>query len=65
MRYMMMMIARDVIDLLRHTSSTCIFRFLVFVLVYMVDTYLSSIDIYYDVLLEEYLLDILMHAFDM
>ena len=32
---------------------------------YMAGTYLSSIDISYDVLLEEYLLDILVHAFDM
>jgi hypothetical protein len=32
---------------------------------YMVDTYLSSIDIYYDVLLEAYLLDTLVHAFGM
>jgi hypothetical protein len=31
---------------------------------YMVDTYLSSIDISYDVLLETYLLDILVHVFD-
>jgi hypothetical protein len=28
-------------------------------------TYVSSIDIYYDVLLEEYLLHVLVHAFDM
>jgi len=31
----------------------------------MADTYLSSIDISYDVLLEAYLLDILVHAFGM
>ena len=30
---------------------------------YMTDTYLSSLDIPYDVLLEAYLLDILVHAF--
>jgi hypothetical protein len=29
----MMMLARDIIDLLRHTSSTCIFGYLVFVVV--------------------------------
>jgi hypothetical protein len=32
---------------------------------YMVGTYLSSIDISYDVLLEAYFLDILVHAFGM
>jgi hypothetical protein len=32
-------------------------------LMYMDGTYLSFIDISYDVLLEEYLLDILVHAF--
>jgi hypothetical protein len=32
---------------------------------YMDGTYLSSIDIYYDVLLEAYLLDTLVHAFGM
>jgi hypothetical protein len=30
---------------------------------YMADTYLSLIDISYDVLLEAYLMDILVHAF--
>ena len=33
MRYIMMMLARDVIDLLRHTSSTYIFGCLVFSIV--------------------------------
>jgi hypothetical protein len=32
---------------------------------YMADTYLSSIDISYDVLLEAYFLDILVHEFGM
>jgi hypothetical protein len=32
-------------------------------LVYVASTYLSFIDISYDVLLESYLLDILVHAF--
>jgi hypothetical protein len=32
---------------------------------YMVGTYVSSIDISYDVLLEAYLLDVLVHAFGM
>jgi len=32
---------------------------------YMVDTYLTSIDISYDVLWDAYLLDILVHAFGM
>jgi hypothetical protein len=32
---------------------------------YMAGTYLSSIDISYDVLLEAYLLDFLVHAFGM
>jgi hypothetical protein len=33
------------------------------ILGYMAGTYLSFIDIYYDVLLESYLMDILVHAF--
>jgi hypothetical protein len=32
---------------------------------YMADTYARFIDIYYDVLLEAYFLDILVHAFGM
>jgi hypothetical protein len=32
---------------------------------YMASTYVSSIDIYYDVLLEEYLVDVLVHEFGM
>jgi hypothetical protein len=32
---------------------------------YMAGTYVSSIDISYDVFLEAYLLDVLVHAFDM
>jgi hypothetical protein len=32
---------------------------------YMAGTYVSSIDISYDVLLEAYLLDVLVHAFGM
>ena len=68
-----MMLARDVIDLLRHTSSSCIVGCLVFVVVnrriendllgYMDGAYLRFIDVSYDVLLEAYLLDVLVHAF--
>jgi hypothetical protein len=64
-----MMQARDVINLLKHTTSTCIVGCLVFVVVnggieadllgYMAGTYLSLID----VLLEAFLLDILVHTF--
>jgi hypothetical protein len=56
-----MMLARYVIDILKHTTSTCIVGFLVFSIVngglrlmclmYMDGTYLSFIDISYDVLL--------------
>ena len=69
MRYTMMMKDRDAIDLLRHTSSTywmigiCCMEVEADLLVYMASTYLSFIDISYDVLLEAYLLDILVHAF--
>ena len=68
-----MMLARDVIDLLKHTTKymycwmLSIFhsewRIEVDLLGYMDGTYLSFIDISYDVLLESYLLDILMHEF--
>jgi hypothetical protein len=68
-----MMLARDVIDLLKHTTSTCVVGCLVFVVVngglmlicwctWMVHI-LSFIDISDDVLLEAYLLENLMHAF--
>ena len=68
-----MMLARDVIDLLNHTTkymycwilSICCseWRIEADLLGYMASTYLNFIDISYDVLLEAYLLDILVHAF--
>jgi hypothetical protein len=65
----MMMLTRDVINLLKCTTSTCIVGCLVFSVVngglrliclgYMAGTYFSFID----VLLEAYLLEILVHTF--
>jgi hypothetical protein len=68
-----MMLARDVIDRLKHTTSTCVVGCLVFVVVngglmliywctWLVHI-LSFIDISYDVLLEEYLLDVLVMVY--
>jgi hypothetical protein len=61
-----MMLARYVIDILNHTTSTCIVGCLIEadLLGYMAGTYLSFIDMSYDVLLEAYFMDILVHAFD-
>jgi hypothetical protein len=58
----MMMLARSVIDLLRHTSSTywmlsicCgVWRLRLMCLVYMASTYLSFIDIFYDLILKHF-----------
>jgi hypothetical protein len=71
--YIMTKIARDVIDPLKHTTSILIcwmlsaccskWRIEVYLLGYMDDAYLSFIDISCDVLLKDYLLDILVHAF--
>jgi hypothetical protein len=68
-----MMLSRYVIDLLKHTTSTCVVGCLVFVVVIgglmLICWYtwlvhiLSFIDISYDVLLEEYLLDVLVMGY--
>jgi hypothetical protein len=66
-----MMLVRDVIDLLRHTSSTfwmlsiCCSEWRLKMICWgtWLVTYLSFIDISCDVLLEAYLLDILVHSF--